>query len=1340
MTESPPSVAPSIVSGQEYFHDDRLPTAKGAAFDFCASARGCLPGTRVELLNRVSRWAAADVDANADSDEGDEKPKAIFWLNGMAGTGKSTIARTVAARVLRGQAPPQRLAATFFFSRSETDRRKAGLFFGTIAGQLADGSPAYRDALLSALDHDPEISRRALREQWEKLILLPLIVAQETQIVVLVIDALDECESEDDVSTIIRILAEANGPGHSPVQIKAFFTSRPEWPAELGFKQIESQYENIVLHAVPNDAISSDLSAFLTHELRRVSEEHNETAEVRLSKEWLGEDKIKALVSMASPLFIYADTMVRFIQDQEISNPSEQLSKLLKEGGNAITKPLKSPLDGVYMPVLNQLLVGVGKEDVETAIQEFREVIGSLILLSEPLTAKSLAALLGKEKAKINETLFHLRSVLETPGPFEPTRILHLSFRDFLVDPANKNENPFWIDEAACHIELATQCFQLLIIKLRKDICDQSNPAVKRTTILTGTINAQIPDQIRYACLYWVYHLEQGTAAESHLTQDQIGWVKKFLEIHFLHWIEVLCLLGHGYESISMIDTLCRLMPVSSRSLCEFSCSVDLADNEQNGEGFLEFLHDVRRFLLKFIPITNQYPLQLYSSALFFSPRNSRVRKSFYHKSSGWLPPIFAREEWGACTQTLEGHAGVVSSVAISNGNDLIATASHDGNIKLWDRIGFCKQTLRGHTDRVYSVSFSSDNSRLASASADGTVRVWDKDGVCVQTLTEHKGAVHSVSFSDDDMYLASASSDKTIKIWDREGECSKTLTGHRDEVVSVAFAHREFYLVSADSEGQVRAWDKIWDPKGPSERVFTGHKDWVTSVVFSHNDRFIASASLDGSIRVWTRTGACYITIAARPGSSISFSPDDSLIACGTSWDGSINLWNINTGHCDLSFTGHTDPVTDVAISSDNKWLVSASRDKSLKVWDFTNARTSGGKTSKVDDTSNSIHLSMFSNDKKWLATTSRLDRTLKLWHRITGECVQDFQQTPDEHWLSSTRTKVIDKVKLKQWRGRDSLSPSPSLAVQSMVFSHDDRFIATGLDDGYVRIWDVGKGKCIRTLKSGEGYITSLDFSHDGQRLVASSLSGGMTIWSLATGEVLSSLEKRSDPFCYVAFSQDDKYIASASYDNGRTVKVWKCEDRSCTFERHSANAEIVAFSADGSCLASASKEGSIQIWNLKTNKCAHSFQAKGEVFGISSVGSGFSIDTAAGTIVFGASQDMAEGKDLEVPGPIGYGITSQGDWITWCEDNVLWLPPEHRPQVFRAAGPTVAIGCTSGQFLILNFRRSSRSRAFDSKSVDATRRSLSTGRLSLSASRRSSSHRRDKSQSSVHRDRFW
>ncbi|CAG9940993.1 unnamed protein product [Clonostachys rosea f. rosea IK726] len=1300
MTESLPSVAPSIVSGQEYFHDDRLPAAKGAAFDFCASARGCLPGTRVDLLNQVSRWAAADVgiDVNADCDESDDKAKAIFWLNGMAGTGKSTIARTVAARLLQGQAPPQCLAATFFFSRSETDRRKAGLFFGTIAGQLADGSPAYRDALLSALDHDPEISRRALREQWEKLILLPLTVANETRTAVLVIDALDECESEDDVSTIIRLLAEANGPGHCPVQIKTFFTSRPEWPAELGFKQIQGQYENIILHAVPNDAISSDLSAFLTHELRRIREEHNETAEARLSKEWPGEDKIQALVSMASPLFIYADTIVRFIQDQEISNPSEQLSKLLKEGGQAS----KSPLDGVYLPVLNQLLVGVGKEDVETAIQEFREVIGSLVLLSEPLTAKSLAALLGKEKAKINETLFHLRSVLETPGPFEPTRILHLSFRDYLVDPANKDENLFWIDEAACHIELATQCFQLLIIKLRKDICDQSNPAVKRTTILTGTINAQIPDQIRYACLYWVYHLEQGTAAGAHLTQDQIGWVRKFLEIHFLHWIEVLCLLGLGYESISMIYTLCRLMPI--------------------GEAFLDFLHDIRRFLLKFIPITNQYPLQLYSSALFFSPRNSRVRKSFYHKSSGWLPPIFVREEWGACTQTLEGHTGVVSTVAISNGNDLIATASHDGNIKLWDRIGFCKQTLRGHTDRVYSISFSSDNSRLASASADGTVRVWDKDGICIQTLAEHEDAVRSVSFSDDDMYLASASSDKTIKIWDRKGECSKTLTGHRDEVVSVAFAHREFCLVSADSEGQVRVWDKIWDPKGPSEQVFTGHKDWVTSVVFSHNDRFIASASLDGSIRVWTRTGACYITIAARPGSSISFSPDDSLIACGSSWDGSVNLWNINTGHCDLSFTGHTDPVTDVAISSDNNWLVSASRDKSLKVWDYT--RNSGGKTSKVEDTSNNIHLSI----------------TLKLWHRITGECVQDFQQTPDEHWLSSTRTKVIDKVKLKQWRGRDSLPPNPSLAVRSIVFSHDDRFIATGLDDGYVRIWDVGKGKCIRTLKSGEGYITSLDFSHDGQRLVASSLSGGMTIWSLTTGEVLSSFEKRSDPFCYIAFSQDDKYIASASYDNWRTVKVWKCEDRSCTFESHSANAEIVAFSADGSCLASASKEGSIQIWNLKTKKCAHSFQAKGEVFGISSVGSGFSIDTAAGTIVFGASQDMAEGKDLEVPGPIGYGITSQGDWITWCEDNVLWLPPEHRPQVFRAAGPTVTIGCTSGQFLILNFRRSSRSRAFDSKSVDATRRSLSTGRLSLSASRRSSSHRRDKSQSSVHRDLFW
>ena len=468
------------------------------------------------MLNEIESWAK------------DFNQSPVFWLNGLAGTGKSTIAQTVSERIFADE----QLGASFFCSRDFEDRSSLRFIFPTLAFQLARGFPKFRAVLVPLLQSNPDVAHESLYRQMEKLIVEPL---RSTDVsTVIVIDALDECKDDEPSSAILSVLGRVV---EQIPRVKFFITGRPEPRIKTGFRLplLVDSTDVFVLHDVHPSLINNDIRLFLKHELSGL-------AQRRRLEGWPSDEHINLLCRRSAGLFVYAVATVKFL-DSNTHLPKKRLDAIANlpectvPEGKTRFKP-NTTLDSLYTSILE---TAFSEEDPEVD-PKVRSTIGTVVLLVNPLPPLAIAELISLDPEEVILFFTLVQSLLILgEDPSQPVKVFHKSFPDFSTDPSRCINTRFYISPGNMHPELAMNCLRLMGGGLERNLLSLPDYALNsEVKDLQTRIKDQISTALQYACQSWHNHL---IAAKEDVT-NVVSWLHFFLEQKFLAWLEVVSVLG----------------------------------------------------------------------------------------------------------------------------------------------------------------------------------------------------------------------------------------------------------------------------------------------------------------------------------------------------------------------------------------------------------------------------------------------------------------------------------------------------------------------------------------------------------------------------------------------------------------------------------------------------------------------------------------------------------------------------------------------------------------------------------------------------------------------------
>ncbi|EUC54453.1 vegetative incompatibility protein HET-E-1, putative, partial [Rhizoctonia solani AG-3 Rhs1AP] len=1034
---------------------------------------------------------------------------------------------------------------------------------------------------------------------------------------VVVIDALDECENTKSTQQILEVLLTKS----KGLPIKFMVSSRPEagirHQMEKNGTWIDSR---VVLHELDGGEVQTDIKTYLKAELAPISP---------------SELEIKKLADRAGVLFIYAATVIRYVGYDDFGrNPQARLNAVLgmsEKQGTAQTKEI----DQLYGAILG---AAIGDERLETTERDdMKLVLHTVVCAKASLTVDALNGLLKfDDVGRVHAALHPLWSVLHVMGPEMTVTTLHASFPDYLTDPRRSGNSKWHCDAATHHGILARKSFEHIRDTVPQfNICKLESSYLYDSQVkdLDARMDKYIPLELRYACQYWSAHLD---ASDSGL----VSLLEQFLIKQLLLWMEVM--------------NLTKNIAATPENL---TSAKKCAAKHGATDELIALIHDAWRFAQTVVssPVSQSTP-HIYMSMIPFLSSHSPIRKHYAHRMQGMIgvegtaldrrKPLLAQWffGWSRCVghspdgtlfaiheydlqyqisiiDTSSGHkvrslfhkdVGRISRVTFSPDGTRVASGTYDGDIWVW-HIGSEQQVVDSgeHQDSISEITFSHDGAHIVSGSENGIIRVWDaySGQIALPLLVGHPDYVISIAVSFDNTKIVSGSPDHTICVWEMQNgrpvfDPIKRHTGtlhtvdfspnnsfivagctnmvcvwdshtgqsllapllHKDSIYSVAISPDSTYIAAGLSGGTIQIWD-VTSGKAISE-LSTGSKSRVNMLTYSADGTRIISHS-ESNLEMTERllclfdarnTSAPLNANASlghtEPISSIDISPNGERIVSGSG--DTICVWDPITGQLVLGpLTGHTDYVYIVRYSPVGSRFLSCSEDNTLRQWD---AQTGDGLVVKnpiVDKTS--FISAAYSPDGNHIATIS-YDAIVCVWSSKTGEQILGLMQGEEE-----------------------------GLSIQ---FSTDGATLLTSWSDGAVRIWDMQSGQLVSSIPSQVGLsLVASAFSPDGLRNVIAepiynNSSATMYQRITQTGERIPWPFKGDiSRISGIQFSHNGSRIVHGSFD--RTVHIWDAQTGDPVFgplKGHIDGVTAVAYSPDGTYIASASKDKAIRIWDVR------------------------------------------------------------------------------------------------------------------------------------------------------------
>ncbi|KAG9089286.1 hypothetical protein FS749_001451 [Ceratobasidium sp. UAMH 11750] len=1186
--------------------------------------RQCTPNTRQAVLEGLRAW------------KNDPNGAKVYWMNGMAGTGKTTIASTLCSEL----DATRQLAASFFCSRELPDCRDATRIVPTISYQLARFSLPFQSALCETLGNDPDASTRSIGVQFGKLIKEPLLRVKEAlpEGVIVVIDALDECSDGVNVRSFLDALYQSAGD----LPIRFFVTCRPD--PSLSKKLLtwnQASRTLFHLHDIEQSVVRDDIEVYLGAELKGLPTGH-----------------IRQLSDRAGKLFIFAATVVRYVKpDHENDLWYDRLETMLSAQWSPGSKAYSS-IDTLYTTILS---AAQSRDELEPAdVETMKQVLNTVICAKEPMTIQTLAGVLGVSADRLVRVVDPLRSVLHVSEGSQLVSTLHASFPDYMLTQGRSKE--FFCNTGAHYHLLACRCFEVMKESLRFNICDLESSYLLDADVpnLSVRVDNAVSSHLFYACIHWGDHL-----CEAGVEEGLVALVDGFLSNSVLYWLEILHLrkcIGVGTTTLAKVQKWLQGSTASNavsglvQDAYKFTILVGTCHSTPHiyvsvlalwsredpmwicygtrAEGLVELeraLHSGKTSVSQALLATWENDDRLWAMAV--SPDGSHIVSN--HKNQFIVRDAYTGNQILSPTT---GHTGSVLSVAISPNGHTIASGSRDGTLYIWhaETADIIAGPLEGHTNQVNSVAFSPDSACVASGSDDCAIRIWNtKTGrILLSPLEGHTGPVWSVVFSPDGSRVASGSADHTIRIWDVQ-------TGHM-----------------------------LMAP-------FKGHDKAVYSIGFSPDGARIASGSLDCTVRIWDTQNGNMLSCLSHAKSeviSVMFSLDGTRVISG-SFDGTISIWDAHSGDIFAGpFEAHTRAIRSVILSSDGHRIISGSNDRAIRIWDV-NAASLCANQSDLHPPSVLSAAFLLDNDSVISGLSSGI---VRIWNMRTGDLLADLLMPHTHAWpiaFSPDGGHValgFHEGHIEIWdvkNGNMLLDPleGHTSRVISLTFSPDGKRLASGSEDGTILLWDIHTGNILTgPLKGHASIVCSVAFSADGARIASGSADCTICIWDAQTGDVLlGPLREHSDIVFSVGFSPDGRHIVSGSGDH--TIRVWDAQTGNTLadpFVGHTDAVGSVAFSPDSSRIVSGSHDDTIRIWAAQTGQTlagpfkAHTNAVRSVAF--SPDGSRVVSGSWDGQILVWELRD----SDHDVRNVTGAWTLDGDGWIVGRDSaRLLWLSPSLR-----------------------------------------------------------------------------